>query len=81
MCGAQREIQDRCQRAVERHIGLAARLPWSNLDPLDQPTNDLHGLRARGLIRQQATQFLHFAPIELAEVRMDLKGRGRVGLC
>jgi hypothetical protein len=67
-------IQDRCERALERYGGLATCLPWSNLDPLNQTADDLHDLGTRGLIRQQATQFLYFAPIELAEVRMDLEG-------
>ena len=62
-------------------MGLSPLCTWRDLYPMHKATNDLHRLGTRGLISQQAAQFLYFAPIELAEVRMDLEGWGWICLC
>ncbi len=82
-CGCVRdEGQNRGQRADQRHAaGPASGLGRTDLDPVDQPTDGLHRLRAGLLAFKQTDQLLHPAPVQLRQVRVDLEDRGgEVGL-
>ncbi len=64
------ECQDGGQGADQDDVGLAAFRPLSNLNPIDQRPDDVHGLRARRVVGQKGRQFADLFGVELADIRV-----------
>ena len=62
------ECQDSGQGADQDDVGLAAFRPLSNFNPIDQRSDDVHGLRAGRVVGQKDRQFADLFGIELPDV-------------
>ncbi len=60
------------KRADQDHRALPLLLGRIDIDPLDQLTDDLHGLRPGGLLVEELPELCDLRAVEFGEVRVNV---------